>query len=154
MPEQSLDTLYGPLLGPMENASLGIPAIKPHEQDGEHIRPPKSRHDVTARGLPSLDETVTYIWVIDRSGHLIIAVEENLQGSPRHGTENALGHPCLVNGQPARMAGELKHDAGDWYIDGKSGRYGSPHRQPDASRLLANCAALFRRLGLEVKYDM
>ncbi|GAB4149488.1 MAG: hypothetical protein Tsb0016_20900 [Sphingomonadales bacterium] len=120
---------------------MGTPAIKPHERDGHNIRVPKSRSDVTASGLPVLDRDATYIWIIDQNGSLIIAVEENLQGAARIGAENALGHPTLVDGQAARMAGESKYDTDGWYIDGKSGRYGTPHR-PNARQLLANCANL------------
>lgn len=80
------------------------------------------------------------LWVVTDDGRLLLAVEELTQNSrptghpycrqhPYFGNWPKLGHPSLVNGVPARIAGELYFDANGsptqprWYISNNSGRY-------------------------------
>lgn len=102
-------------------------------------------------------KTVTYIWAMDERGDVFIAVEElaempdgsRIEGYPRRknfpvhpAEEKKLGHPTLVGGGRARLAGELFLDelAGEllWFVNVSSGRYCrfSPPTLEQAKRIL------------------
>jgi hypothetical protein len=94
--------------------------------------------------------TITYLWAMDNDGKIHVAVEElaelpdhladpenkqemtghpRMRGYPYHpATTKKLGHPTLLAGAPARIAGELFLDCVDgetlkWHMNDNSGRY-------------------------------
>lgn len=103
---------------------------------------------------------ITFIWVVDTDGKFHIAVEElaamepsNLSGAPRlrrhHPSETKkLGHPSLVGGAVARIAGELFVDevGGEisWWVNCDSGRYCK--RLPPDDHQKATIVSHFRAL--------
>jgi hypothetical protein len=148
-----LDVLYGELRPPQANAAAGIPAIKAWEIDNGGIKAPKSLVDVSASGLPELNRQWTYIWLIGKEGQLMMAVEECVDGSPRirASTLPALGHPTLVNGDPARLGGELTWDGDAWSLNAKSGRYSAGRDRQIIAAIMGNCQQLFKNHGLTVR---
>ena len=105
-------------------------------------------------------KSIMYIWVMDRHGSIWIAVEElaelpdgrNLTGHPRRrdfpvhpAGEKKLGHPSLLDGDAARIAGELFLDEVDgslvWHVNDHSGRYCRDIRPSQQQR--ANVKSLF-----------
>ena len=95
-----------------------------------------------------------YAWTISKSGRLIIAEEKKMDNDPL----KTLGHPTLVGGGRARIAGELRWNPpnpknpsseGVFYIVGISGRY-SFYRDRKQEQLLG-AAELFRQAGLAIK---
>jgi hypothetical protein len=86
-----------------------------------------------------LDPSVeVYLWVIDASGTLHVAPYEKRSD----GSEN-IGHPMLVGGRGARMAGELhyvkrkKSGKDVWVLDSDSGRYIKPYPEVSQEQLAA-----------------
>lgn len=86
--------------------------------------------------------TLTYIWAMDGAGDIHLAVEElaetvdgiTVQGYPRRrnfpvhpAEEKKLGHPTLLDGGEARVAGEFFLDEKNgtlfWFVNVGSGRY-------------------------------
>jgi hypothetical protein len=111
---------------------------------------------------------VTFIWIVTADGLAIFALEETVEingtsrmprmkGVPLNGNVKPLGHPLLVNGEAARIAGELYLDCKvidadlTWVLNNRSGRYGV-HRTRTTSHL-ENAADLFRRYGLKVETE-
>jgi len=113
------------------------------------------------------------LWVVNEKGEILIALEEAVvDGSTKNFplpknlasayTElgrppgySKLGHPALVGGAAARIAGEIICDLGQnpgvWYINNRSGRYGiNVGRTP---KQLANAAAEFAQLGVHLQTD-
>ncbi len=117
------------------------------------------------------EKSKTYLWVMDLNGEILIAIEEISIDQPnapysgyprrrgyRHPSEQKkLGHPTLVNGDKARIAGELALDDDDisqklkWIINANSGRY-CKQLPPDKFQL-DNVAKLFNSFGLDVEVD-
>jgi hypothetical protein len=113
-----------------------------------------------------------FIWAMDAGGAVKIAVEE-LAGMPdgsasvghprrRHypihpAQERKLGHPCLVNGVEARIAGEFfldESERGDlvWYVNVKSGRYCRDRRPTKKHQ--ENVLGHFRNMiDAEIQFD-
>ncbi len=146
----NLDKLYGALQPPAH--------IKDFERDPSGAAVclrPQSLTSLSPAVLAGLRQDVIYLWVVDRHGDVMIAIEELLDGTPRKpgSAERALGHPTLVDGGQARIAGELHWSAseGVWKLTNKSGRYG---RRPDAGVLLANVAEIFQRQGRVVNPEV
>ena len=79
-----------------------------------------------------------YLWVIDESGTFHVAPYEKLAD----GSEN-IGHPMLIGGRGARMAGELhfvrrkKSGRDVWELDSDSGRYVKPYPDVTPDQLAA-----------------
>jgi hypothetical protein len=111
---------------------------------------------------------VTVIWIVTSEGEMIFALEETIveggtsrrprmRGIPLNGNVKPLGHPLLVNGAGARIAGELYIDnssgesALGWVLNNRSGRYGM-HRSR-LSTHLENVAELLLRYGVEVQTE-
>lgn len=107
--------------------------------------------------------SMTYIWAMKDNGEISIAVEElaempdgtEVRGFPRRrnyprhpAEEKKLGHPCLVSGGGARVAGELFLDDATgtlcWYVNVSSGRY--CRFQPPTAEQVANVVVRFRAL--------
>jgi len=114
---------------------------------------------------------VTYLWVMDVDGVVHISVEElalmpdgtDVTGYPRRRDfpvhpveEKKLGHPTLVNGERARMGGELFLDNTCselcWYINVNSGRYCKD--APPSETQVQNILTLFREaVETSVEFD-
>ncbi|WP_152621298.1 hypothetical protein [Bradyrhizobium japonicum] len=110
---------------------------------------------------------VTVIWIIADDGSMVFALEETIveggtsrsprmRGIPLSGNVKPLGHPLLVNGSGARIAGELyldrnEDDALIWVLNNRSGRYGM-HRSRTRAHL-DNAAELLRRYGVIVQAE-
>lgn len=110
-----------------------------------------------------------YLWAMDVRGDIWLAVEElatrqdeaALVGFPKfrgfiHPADvTKLGHPSLIDGREARVAGELGLDAPngslEWVLNGHSGRY--CRVQPPTPGQLDNVAARFRSLGMTLEVD-
>lgn len=113
--------------------------------------------------------TINYIWVVNEAGDLVISVEElavedavRASGLPRrrsghHPAEvKKLGHPTLIAGGLARIAGELALDRVNgidftWVLNANSGRY--CRFQPPSKVNLENVRNVLRSHGLEVHVD-
>lgn len=108
------------------------------------------------------------IWAMDEAGTVVIAVEElamepdmPMQGFPRRrgyrhpSEEKKLGHPTLLDGAPARIAGELAFDEIDgklrWVLNANSGRY--CRKQPPTREQLNNVCTLLGEHKLNVIVD-
>lgn len=75
-----------------------------------------------------------YIWLVDQFGRLMMGVESELR-------PGADGHPTLVQGEPARVAGELNFNTHEncWEINSKSGRYsGFEYSDKEVQKYLQN----------------
>lgn len=115
-----------------------------------------------------------FIWAMDEDGEVIIAVEEIAptayegqravpKGYPRrkgleHPVEKRkLGHPTLLGGGDARIAGELAFDMDSsgtrlvWMLNANSGRYCA--ETPPTTEQIDNIARLFVKRGLTVTVD-
>jgi hypothetical protein len=68
-----------------------------------------------------LDKEKRYIWVIDELGDLVLGEDINRNDATYE------GHPTLIDGKPARIAGELYFDEqnGTWDLNAKSRAYSS-----------------------------
>ncbi len=109
---------------------------------------------------------------MDEDSDIKLAAEEiaelpdvrELTGHPRRrnfpshpADEKKLGHPCLIDEQPARIAGELflDHDDDDnlvWFVNTNSGRY--CRSKPPSGEQGENARALFERLMKQrVEFD-
>ncbi|HEU5059496.1 MAG TPA: hypothetical protein VFU21_23340 [Kofleriaceae bacterium] len=89
-----------------------------------------------------------YLWVIDASGTFHVAPYEERDD----GSEN-IGHPMLIGGGGARMAGELhfvrrkKSGKDVWELDSDSGRYVKPY--PDVTpEQLAAARRLIKQISI------
>lgn len=111
------------------------------EETGEKLRSFREVSDCDL--LSASARCITFIWAMKCDGSIKIAVEElaelpngdELTGHPRRrnyprhpADEKKLGHPCLVEGEHARIAGELFLDEADgdgfrWFANDSSGRY-------------------------------
>lgn len=165
---------------------FGVPRPPLKIDDWEIGRSPKSnttlsdeigqRLSAIARQMDStlfhaFARSVTFLWVMEVVGTVRVCVEElaetpegsDLEGYPRRRGypshpvyEKKLGHPTLVAGEDARMAGELfmdlRSDGFRWYINVKSGRY--CRHMPPSGHQLAQILTLFQSLlGKDVRFD-
>lgn len=151
MPE-NLDALFGPSIPAQRTPGRSL-AVDDWERGnkpvsfstlGDESAAPLKRFmsDVSAgwRVGRTLCFDVLIIWAVDESGEIVFAVEETIEagaptGRAKHQRAEAtqrldkLGHPALVGGGNARIAGEIRlQEAADgriyWEINNRSGRYG------------------------------
>jgi hypothetical protein len=129
----------------------------------------KLRECAQSQLLRSAAQTQNYLWIMDASGSIKIAIEElalldgkpDTRGFPRrrgykHPSEDKkLGHPTLLDGGSARIAGELVLDLHEgklhWVFNAASGRY--CREKPPTQRQVDAAANLVRGMGLEVTVD-
>ncbi|MGL4489779.1 MAG: hypothetical protein ACRCU5_10090 [Rhizobiaceae bacterium] len=114
--------------------------------------------------------TIGYIWVLDQECKVWIAVEElaladgvQRRGIPKRrngqhpASEKKLGHPTLVKGGPARIAGELSIEeiSGKfrWVLNCSSGRYCYDEPLRPTVAHLNSVVSLFRDFGVIVMPD-
>lgn len=126
--------------------------IKDFEQvNGTTIRNPELQILTPGQQALPLAKGKKYMWAVDESGNLRIG--EELEVNPGQ----LLGHPTLVDGGKARVAGEIKFnpETQQWRINDKSGRY-SRGRSPEVrNQILDDVQKLFNGAGLNlgVKYN-
>ena len=117
-----------------------------HHPDGSTVVNPGLQ--TCADGVPLVpDPSKLQIWADLKDGTLVLS-EEVVVGTAPNGKKLRLGRPTLTDSGEARIAGELRWDAGHAFINNKSGRYSSwPDRGPEQ---LAHAAELFHDCGVEV----
>ncbi|MFA6836635.1 MAG: hypothetical protein WCR04_09585 [Fibrobacteraceae bacterium] len=129
--QKSLDGLFGKLKTPKYVKPMEI------EKDGLHYQHPW----ILFAGDPEviLEETKKYIWVINKSGALVIGHEDNSRG-PEFG-----GHPTLLRGESGRIGGELLFNSQQqcWEVNAKSGRYSYCYSTEESKNYL--CQAVEQR---------
>lgn len=82
-----------------------------------------------------LDGSKKYLWAVSCGGDLLFAPEA---GDP------PLGHPNLLNGNPARVCGELIFKDNEWILNNASGRY-SKYAPDITNQILENVKELFEK---------
>jgi hypothetical protein len=167
-----LDQMFGPPIRPLNG-------LKSWEDDERLLR--YELNQASARQLSKLLSTaaeggfllsiataVTIIWVVTERGDMVFALEETIEvggksrrprmrGVPLDGTVKPLGHPLLVDGATARIAGELRLDTTAidgqlvWILNNRSGRYGLHNTRTQMH--LENVAELLRRYGIPVETE-
>ncbi|RWC31486.1 hypothetical protein [Mesorhizobium sp.] len=169
---ENLDTEFGELRGP-ERIMKWEEDRTPNSLctlDAELLATLSSLRDCAQSSLlKSAAQTQNYLWVMDASGSIKIAIEEiavldgkpDTRGFPRrrgykHPSEDKkLGHPTLLAGGKARIAGELALDLNDdkllWVLNANSGRY-CKQKPPSKSQVDA-AANLIQGMGLAIKID-
>jgi hypothetical protein len=137
-----LDTLYGVAYPP------GYYKLFETNPDGTTIRNPGLQTCVPPHQLLTANHDIHQIWAILKDGTLVLG-DEVVVGTDANGKEEALGHPTLTAAGAARIAGELRWNSDNPFINNKSGRYSEhPDRGPTQ---LTNAAALFHTCGLDVQ---
>jgi hypothetical protein len=108
---------------------------------------------------------VRIIWLVDVYGDIIFSIEESIDGegnplrfpfhkqAQRFGIIRKLGHPSLVGGRMARIAGEIYYDYGaaKWVINSSSGRYSSARKL--TKLYVMNVAEVFEKFGVSLFVD-
>ena len=143
---KNLDELYG---APQE--PKGRTGIKDFEKntDGSVVRNETVQYPESGKP-PVLEPGKDYIWLVDEQGRLVVAEEVPTGKTQPDGRPERLGHPTLVDGQPARIGGEIKPQPdGTININNSSGRY-SGHADRGPAQL-DNAAKLFEESGMPVK---
>jgi hypothetical protein len=114
--------------------------------------------------------TIGYVWVMDAKQTVWISVEElaladgiKRRGIPKRrfgqhpALEKKLGHPTLIAGGQARIAGELAIEEISgrfrWVINCSSGRYCYDEALRPKVHQLINIVGLFKRFGVAVMPD-
>ena len=150
-PGTSLDGQFGPAIAPRyfrDGELTASGAIRPNAAAAE-VRP----------GTPlRLEPDLWYNWLINDEGRLVFGPEQFIfeNGRPvvdSSGMPLRMGHPAMINGGRARIAGELRHiDGRGWVLNNISGRYSMG--RPELNRQhLANVAAIFEQAGVRVQLD-
>lgn len=110
--------------------------------------------------------SLSILWIMDEHGDVYFAVEEIV--SSRGGLvavlpadvevpkgKSKLGHPSLVRGANARIAGEIYFDINmptpAWMISNRSGRYGL--RKTTEERHLENVSEIFKKHKISLEID-
>jgi len=78
-----------------------------------------NRYEIYEESEIILDKNVTYLWLINEEGWLVLGEELLIPDTNNLKT----GHVTLNKGRPGRVAGELWFDKDIWIINSKSGRY-------------------------------
>jgi UDP-3-O-[3-hydroxymyristoyl] N-acetylglucosamine deacetylase len=168
----NLDLMYGTLVEP-EYCSDEERVISPESielLDSKSATLLRALMETAVRELgPSVAtfSQLPFLWVINKSGQMVFSIEEIVsdgskrfirprlrRDQPLQG-ETRLGHPSLVDGQPARIGGELYFDPGwgheprGWKITNGSGRYGLREGR-EVSHLL-NVVDLLRSHNVDVR---
>lgn len=102
---------------------------------------------------------IVILWLVNENGDVVFAVEEAVSDGlpldvPRHRRaehkigKDKLGHPSLVAGGKARIAGEIYYDIrrNAWMINMKSGRYSAEYDRTKGQ--LTNVSNQFRDHGI------
>lgn len=175
---QDFDSLYGKAMPPV---SVGLSGAAVYAWETDNL--PKSLTVLTEKNanffkqlLDSvvngfrINETayrgVRILWLVKEDGAIVFAIEElvneqlQASGIPSHLLIRAdpaygkkLGHPSLVHGGSARIAGEIYYSSErlKWFINGSSGRYSLTQGRSEEN--LSNVAELFKKFGIEFEID-
>ncbi|MEM7705745.1 MAG: hypothetical protein AAF358_09355 [Pseudomonadota bacterium] len=116
------DRIFGDLAFPTE--------IYSHEEKNLYELRKPAQHFCISRNysvdvevtLKQLDRQTVYNWVVDEFGDIYVGSLDVI-GEDSDGTPMELGHPTLINGAPARIAGELRFLDERWSLNNNSGRY-------------------------------
>lgn len=164
-----LDKKFGSLQWP--HAHPGFRAIKSWESNAAGrplmlsnriVVPDEKGHFPNLTALLDLEKLKTgkkkYMWAIGKRGRLIIAEEKKISINTPTGKQlQYMGHPTLVGGGRARIAGELlwfqtdpkDPSSGKFYINNYSGRFSLFADRNEAQ--LQRVAELFEQAGLTVE---
>jgi len=141
---EELDEKYGVLKDPR--------GVKDHEVDSNGVIRNPDLQEVTPGNPPNLDPTKKWLWLVDKDGRVWVGSEAPTGGTDVNGYPDRLGHPTLVNGEPARMGGEIKPSTPGGppdTLNNNSGRYSMhPDRTPDK---MGNVNQDFKNSGLDMK---
>lgn len=111
-----LDELYGDLAFPTSINPWEVRADKEFNKSDETYIIYFNDRSSLEFSLANFEKNRTYNWLVDEFGNLHIG-RLDIVGPME------LGHPTLINGEQARIAGELKYSGGCWIISNQSGRY-------------------------------
>ena len=156
-----LDSLFGQTRFPRRNLKRGEfgESLEVTEQRALITIPPHQGAIWTSR----LDDAVTYIWVIDDRGFLVVGVDRRVRSEDDPADYDFQGHPTLIGYQPARIGGELWYGLGrkttesdkvrGWWINTASRAYSghlysAEHREIVLKNVIDN-----RFLGFEHVHD-
>lgn len=168
-----LDDEFGPVISPQSGglrnweANESLICYELNQASAKQLADLLAAASAGSIGL-KVATAVTLIWIVTASGDVVFALEETIEingtsrmprmrGVPLNGNVKPLGHPLLVNGKAARIAGELYLDSASgnaeltWVLNNRSGRYGVHKSRKKAH--LEKVADLFRRYGLPVQTD-
>ena len=171
------------LLNLDERFGTCIDPTRVHVHDCERLHPQRSLFrldDAGAARLRRIIEAVeaafylshciisefSLLWVIDKDGSVVMALEEGMNergvatfplprglDRPAEARKLKLGHPALVNCQPARIGGELNFFPGEpngpWFLSNRSGRFGTNLGRTEEQ--LEAAVALFQRQEIPVQ---
>lgn len=165
----ALDARFGSLQPPLH---LDTDGIKPWEREGSsatgkplmhpnRLFAPNAKGVFPALGSPQNSHVVDlealkrgekkYMWAIGALGRLIIGEELPAGRDAGRDEVKTLGHPTLVGGGTARVAGELLYDSatGKFIVTNRSGRYCRyEDRAPEA---LDDVVEMFKNMGLDAQ---
>lgn len=171
----TLDERFGECAPPVASQDLIVGnGLKSHEVDiAGRVRKPNSRTILDANAVAALmkcqelshpaltspiPRSAVFLWLVDEVGNFVMAIEELTNGEVKPRTLKidgleALGHPTLVDGKPARIGGELHFESGEWWLTNRSGRYCRNRGWSDKRILnfLKNVAEVCKNVGLEVQ---
>lgn len=167
VPDPDLAALFGELLAP-ERVDPSESSVRPsslQRLDLDSAGRLRAFMQATEDGLGVtrfVYSELPILWVADRDGEILFAIEEIIDADsrefllPRLGAakltvkQHRLGHPALLAGGPGRIGGEILFDlrapSPTWYITNSSGRYG--HRPDRAPEHLTNVARKFQEHGI------
>jgi hypothetical protein len=131
-----LDEFFGKSLSPLY--------IKPEERYSDRKIIPTDdikcvdRDILPTEKVTSLDKEATYLWLLDPRNTFFYA-QEKTEANKVTEMSFKLGHPCINDGQKAKMAGELKWkpEESKWCFSNASGRYCATRREKGLEQLEA-----------------
>jgi hypothetical protein len=142
---------------------FGLPTPPRGEREGEKTpagawRKNSAVSEIAIGKVPRFNPALRYNWLVSEDGRVLAApeqfvVENNVPLTTPDGYPLRMGHPTLIDGGRARIAGELFYVEGrGWVLNNISGRYSllKADMRPDH---LENVASVFRQAGLMIVTD-
>ncbi len=100
------------------------------------------------KDLP-LDTNICYIWVINKNGDFVFGKDVSEETR-----DNYRGHPTLIDGEPARIGGELNFKNSEWVINTKSRTYSSHlKKRPDLQKNYLNIIINNKFTNKDIKFE-
>lgn len=154
MADANLDEQFGPLLQPsnvkLHEGSQSLSAsYELDDSSADVLDLVMELSEQKARLFDFLLQRLAILWIVTETGKIRFCLEEmcaaatpavrypRIRRMPSHPSLTPLGHPALVGGRAARIAGEITLDVDDegrpqWMLTNRSGRYGiHPSRRPE-----------------------